>query len=110
MATDTAVPVTVTAEAAERIAELGMAREFEQMVAHAKQTAPALRAIEVRLQHDRHARDEPGVVLWIRREEPGVEDDATDRNWARWQVMIFPPAVCRQFSMISVYEAGPDER
>ena len=48
MATTATIPVNVSAEAAARIAELGMQREFEEMIEHAKQTAariPGLRYV-----------------------------------------------------------------
>jgi hypothetical protein len=49
MATADTVPITLSAEAAARIAELGMQREFEEIVEHARTDLPGVTRIEVYL-------------------------------------------------------------
>src|SRR5579884_3757988 len=41
------VPLTITPEAAARVAELGMQKELEQMIAQVRRVVPDLAAIEV---------------------------------------------------------------
>jgi hypothetical protein len=104
------VPVRVAEEAATRVAKLGMQRELEQMIEHAKQTATGLRAISVTLEYDPACvHRDPTVVIWVYRDEP--EDltvfDRTGWDWNRWQGETFPPEVRIQITMISTY-GDPD--
>lgn len=106
MATAT-IPVTVSDEAAARIAELGMQNEFEQMVEYSKQNVPGLRFIEVTLEYDGEFVDrEPMIVINCHRPDPGPVRDKTDWNWGGWFVQAFPAEVCMQFVMLSYYEAA----
>src|SRR4051794_24974808 len=52
-------PVTVSPEAAARVAELGLQREFEQIVEHTRQTIPGLRRLEVTLAPAHDTGDDP---------------------------------------------------
>ena len=108
MASVTTVPVTVTPDAAARIADLGMQSEFEQMVEHARQVVPYLRSIRVTLEHDPEGEDEPGIVIWSHREDTDWEKDTSDWDNSRWKVTTFPPEVCIQFSMITLYNDEAD--
>ncbi len=45
--TPTTIRITVTPEAAVRVAELGMQAELDQMLEHTRQTVPGLKSIEV---------------------------------------------------------------
>src|SRR5262245_14007910 len=105
MATATLVPITVESDAAARVAELGIQREFEQMLDHARQTVPGLRCIRVTLEYDPHGAEEPGLVIWSHRDRPSSLDyDSTDEEWGMWFVTAFPPQVCRHLCMISIRE------
>lgn len=99
----TTIPVTITPEAATRVAELGMQSELEQMLAHTRQTVPGLRSIEVREELPYDTDDESSIGIWVARDDPHLERDTTDREWGRWLVRTFPPDVCRYFVMISFY-------
>src|SRR5437764_1205163 len=106
------IPVTVAADAAARIAELGMQREFEHMIEHAKQTAPGLRSIRVTLEYDPECpTNDPGIVIWVHREDllPPGQTDLVDWEWGGWQARTFPCEVCAHFVMISVL-GGTDGR
>src|SRR5438094_965894 len=83
-------PVTITEEASAWIDKVGMRREFEQMLAHTKETVPGLKFIEVTLVHDPCPSIDPGVVLWAVREDPGTEEDRTNWDWGAWKVSTFP--------------------
>ena len=109
---ETTIPVIVAEDAAARVAELGMQREFGQMIEHAKQTAPGLRAIRATLEYDPACpSNEPQVVIWVYREDISLEEawtDQTEWNWGGWRVTTFPPEVRQHFVMLSLY-GGPDE-
>jgi hypothetical protein len=107
MATTAAIPVTVSPEAEAFIAEVGQQREFEILLEHTKQVVADLRAIEVTLD-DTPETGPPGVILWAHRTEPWKGDDPTDRNWGEWFVQTFPPEVCQNFVILSIYP--PDGR
>jgi hypothetical protein len=102
----TAIPVTVAEDAAARVAQLGMQREFEQMIEHAKQVMPHLRAIRVTLEYNPECpHEDPGVVIWAQRGEsptPGTSD-LTDWDYSAWKVRTFPPEVCVHFTVISTH-------
>jgi hypothetical protein len=104
MATDVSVPVNISVPASARVAELGMQREFDEIVDYARQTAPDLRFIEVTLEHDSVESRPPLVTLWVHRAEPDWGDDPTDRSWAAWLPRALPPEVCEHFVMLSFYE------
>ncbi len=107
MGTD--VPVTVTDGAAAHIAALGMQREFEQMIEYTRLTVPDLERIEVILDGGPCGND-PGILIWAHRPDPGPGDDPTDRNWGGWQIGAFPPEVWKNFTMLSAYETPADGR
>ena len=60
MTTAIDVKVTVTPEAAARVAELGFQKEFDQLIEHARTTIPGVRWIEVRMEppYDTHDQEE----------------------------------------------------
>jgi hypothetical protein len=104
--TETTIPVMVADDVTARVAELGLQREFEQMVEHARRTAPGLRAIRVTLEYDPACPSmEPQVVIWVQRDEPADQHafDPTDWDWGGWQGETFPPQVFQHFVMISLY-------
>ena|SRR5438309_1166588 len=103
------VPVTVTPEAAARVAELGMQAELERMLEHTRRAVPGLRAIEVQLALPYDTGNEDSVVIEASRPNSHLAHDPTDSDWGRWKVATFPPDVCRYFVMMSVYDAT-DER
>jgi hypothetical protein len=100
------IPVTVAEDAAARVAELGMQREFEQMLEHAKTAVPHLRYLRVTLEYDpARPQAEPGLVIWAHRSDVPDDDvaDLTDWNWAGWQGRTFPPQVFQHIVLISIY-------
>ncbi len=101
----TNVPLTVTPEAAARVAELGMQRELEQMLEHARKTAQGLRAISVELWDQYDLDDEPRVVILARVVGRNPLEDRIEGQWIDWRVTALPPDVCRHFVMLAEYEA-----
>lgn len=104
------IPITVAPDAANRIAELGLDSEFEQMLEHTRQSVVGLRAITVTLECDPELREEPGIVIWSYRDDPGPGDDPTDRLWGEWKVEKFPPKVCQHVCMLTIYGAPANGR
>jgi hypothetical protein len=104
MQTTSTIPVTISDEAAARVAELGMQREFEQILEHTRQMVPGLRKIEVSMDYAPWLSTDPAVILDTYRSHPGGEDDPTQRNWGRWLIDTFPTEVWMNFCMLTVYE------
>lgn len=104
MSATAAIPVTIEPEAAARVAELGMQREFEEMLEHTKVAMPDTRAIEVTLGYDYEEEREPAIVIAPHRPEPTAGHDPPERAWTRWFVQRFPPHVCQHFVLLSTYE------
>jgi hypothetical protein len=102
----TTIPVTVAEDAAARVAQLGMQREFEQLIEHAKQVMPHLRAIRVTLEYTPYCpHEDPGVVIWAHRSDspaPGTLDPITS-EYSEWKIQTFPPEVGIHFTVLSVY-------
>jgi hypothetical protein len=102
-----AIPITIDPDAQARIAELGMRREFEQMLDKAQEVVPHLNSIRVTLEHDPEGELDTQIVIWSHRDDTGTPDK-TEWNYIGWQAQTFSPDVCLNFSMLCYYEA-PDE-
>jgi hypothetical protein len=63
MTTSATVPVTVTPEAAARIAQLGFQAEVGRMIDYARQHLPEVERIEVVLYDRYEIGDEPGITV-----------------------------------------------
>jgi hypothetical protein len=102
---ETTIPVTVAEDAAARVAQLGMQREFEQLIEHAKQVMPNLREIRVVLEYDPvYPSEDPAVLILAHRDEPAeATADRSDWDYSGWKVRTFPPEVCTQFVVMSTF-------
>ena len=102
MSTTEKIPVTISPEARSFIDGLGQREEFEKMIDRARHIVPGLRSIEVAL--DDATEEMPsGVVLWTHRDDIGAGPDPTHRDWIDWMAATFPPDVCQNFTLLSVY-------
>jgi hypothetical protein len=102
MSTTEKISVAISPEARSFIDELGQRQEFEKMIDRATHVVSGLRSIEVAL--DDATREMPtGVVLWTHRDDLGAEPDPTHRDWIDWMAATFPPDVCQNFTLLSVY-------
>jgi hypothetical protein len=106
MSTPVTVPVTVTAEAAALVAELGMRVELDRMVEHTLQAVAGLQHVAVTLEPPYETRPLPGINIEAHTDRPFVEGDRTQGQWDRWLVTTFPPEVCEHFALMQYY--GPD--
>jgi hypothetical protein len=95
-------PVSISPEARSFLDRLGQAGELDRMIDRARNVVSGLRSIEVVLDD---ATDEmpPGIVLWVHRDDCGTGYDPTHRDWIDWMVTAFPPEVCQNFTLLSVY-------
>ena len=100
MSASTDIPLTITAEAAARIAGLGMQKEFEQMIEHVREVVPALAAIEVTIAECYDTRDEPGVSIEAYSDQVFEPGDNTSEKVSRWAVDNFPPQVLEHLCIL----------
>jgi len=98
-----AVPIIIEPEASARVAELGMQKEFELMLEHARQVIPELQQIHVTLQPPYDTGDEPRVVIEAMRGGSYLGDDPTQRQWIDWEIETFVADVLRHFCMLVIY-------
>src|SRR5437763_11342185 len=100
------VPVTVSPEAMARVAELGLQREFEQIVEHTRRSIPGLRRIEVTLAPPQDTGDDPRVILdaFLSGRE-SLQDPVFD-PWGEWMLATFSPDVWRHFMLLTVDGPG----
>jgi hypothetical protein len=92
------VQVTITPEAAARVAELGMQAELEQMLEHTRQVVAGLRKIVVDITLPYDTGTEIGIGIEAYTTIPFVRGDLTDWDWGVWKARTFPPEVCEHFS------------
>jgi hypothetical protein len=104
MITSPTIPVTVTPEAAARVAKLGFQAEVDRMIDYARLQLPEVERIEVVL-YDRHDDgDEPGLAVDIYSRHPFNPDEHISSQVSRWAVREFPPEVL--WHLIMCYYPG----
>jgi hypothetical protein len=100
--------VTVTPEAAERVAELGLQADLERMLEHTRQTVTGLKQLEVVLDPPYDTGDEPYITIEALRDRSfRVENDPTWRQWSEWTIFNFPPDVFRHINLMIHYVTDP---
>jgi hypothetical protein len=87
-----AIPVTVTPEAAARIAELGFQTQVGQMIEYARHL-PEVTCIEVTLNDRYDMGGEPGVAIEAYGTRPYDPSDMFTADLIRWAVDTFPSEV-----------------
>jgi hypothetical protein len=104
MDASTTIPVTVSPEAAAHVAALGMQKELDQMLEHARQTIPGLQLLKVWLAPPYDTGDEDTVIIEMTRGlSCRVPNDPTEDRWRRWKTQTFPPEVCIHFATLTLY-------
>jgi hypothetical protein len=104
---DTGVAVTVTAEADQRIADLGMQRELRLMLEHALRCLPGLHTIAVTLTPDYECGGDPTVTVEASVERLDPPAHRVEMGWHDWALETFPFEVTRHFSLIVHEDARP---
>ena len=96
--------VTISPEAEQLAAELGMRSEMDLMIEHACQTIPGLERMEVAVVPPCDMDEQDHIMLYAYR---GVEQqdasDWTGSEFHRWEIETFPPAVCVKFTLMDLY-------
>lgn len=100
MNASTDAPLTITPEAAARIAELGMQKELEQMIAYVREMVPGLNAIEVTIEECYDTRDETGVRIEAYSDQVFEPEDNTSAKLDEWVVETFPPQVLEHLCLL----------
>ncbi|HKI37223.1 MAG TPA: hypothetical protein VKA46_35540 [Gemmataceae bacterium] len=93
MATSATIPVTVTPEAAARIAHLGFQAEVDRMIDYARQHLPEVERIEVVLSDRYDDGDEPGLSVDVYSRRPFDPAENITGAMIQWKVRAFPPEV-----------------
>jgi hypothetical protein len=100
------VPITVSAEAATRVAALGMQSDLARMLEHACQAAAGLRSIDVTLIPPCDPGEDPRVILEVTKDSPWETSDPLWPIWRDWMVESFPSDVLRHFNLLTAYGAA----
>jgi hypothetical protein len=103
------VPVTITPEAAARMAELGMQAQAEQMVGHAVREIPQLVRIDIETFWRADDPSPDGVALRGTTTIPWQEGVKVGQAISRWMVRTFPPEVCEHFLICLRYQEDARE-
>ena len=102
MATIT-VPVNITPEAAERIAERGLKEPLDQMIEQAIKRVPGIRRVEISLEGPYDTHDEAYLCALAYRDPQFYQESdpvtPEERQYDRWIVEAFPPDVLWQVSL-----------
>jgi hypothetical protein len=106
MATPGTVPITITPEAAECVARLGMQSDLERLLEHAVQTIPALRRLEVVLDLPYDTGIEDHLTIEAVRSDPWRLDDPTWRQWQDWIIQTSPSDVLAHFLLSMTHETS----
>jgi hypothetical protein len=104
MMTSATAPVTVTPEAAARIAHLGLQAEVDRMIDYARRSLPEVERIEVVLYDRYDLGDEPGLAVDVYSRRPFDPEEHVSFDLIRWFVTEFPSEVLEH--VILSYHAG----
>jgi hypothetical protein len=104
MATPTAVPVTVTPEAAARIEELGFQQVTDDLLTQARGLLPGLRCLHLSLVPSYDMDDIPWLVLDCSSDRPRREVRDALVAWYTWRAENLPMEVGRHFMLNWVEE------
>jgi hypothetical protein len=109
MTPTTTVPFTITDEAAEYLREIGLQREFEQVIERLKQFVPGLLAIRARVMTMYDEGNARIVLITCEMLDRHLEDDPTQREWGELYPSLFPPEVRERIGVLMDF-GGPDAR
>jgi hypothetical protein len=96
----TVVPVNITSEAAQRIAERGLQTPIDQMIEQAVKMVPGIRRVEISLEGPYDTHDEPYLDAGAYRDYAlATEDISEEEAYVRWKIEYFPADVLWQVSL-----------
>ncbi len=99
MNASTDAPLTITPEAAARIAELGMQKELEQMIDYIREVVPELAAIEVVRELPYDTDWEP-VSITAYSDRVFTPGNNTSAKLTEWRIETFPPQVLEHLCLL----------
>lgn len=102
----TTIPVTITPDAAARVAELGMQRELQQMLEHALASIPGLRSLNVVLALPYDTGDETRITIDAIMDKPEPFPDPAESAWTDWIIQTFPPEVLSMIGLMTHYRVA----
>ena len=105
MSAMTTVPVSIEPEAEARVAELGMRREFEQMLDHIRQAVPELKRVRVSLAYPPDYDDDPRVIIDVHVPADDAESESWYDAYRNWLITTVSPDVWRHILLMPIYEA-----
>ena len=99
----TTIPLTVTPEAADRVAELGYQGELDRMLEFLRQVLTGLQGLEVYLVPPYDTGDEDGLIIQAAC-DPATRDvnRKAKHRWRDWRFQTFSPDVYRHFVLFLV--------
>lgn len=101
MPTVATIPVTIQPDAAAFLAEIGMERDLERMLDHAKATIAHLYAIDIEL-HDYPETGPPSLTIHAHRDPYPGESDRAWLTFSNWAGATFRPEVLQNMSLMTV--------
>jgi hypothetical protein len=104
MSATTEVPLTIQPDAAARVAELGLQREFDEMIEQARRMIPDLRRIEVTLAWPPDYEDDPRVIIAPIVPNRGVSYLPAEQQYVAWELATYSPDVLRHILLMIGYE------
>lgn len=103
------VPVTISNEVQARVEELGLRRELETILEHARNTIPGLRFLNVSLERCPEMPDSPKILIDAHRPHLGDAERDAQNAWTEWELKSLTPNVLAQVTLLPFFE-GADER
>jgi hypothetical protein len=101
------MPLTITPEAQDFIAENGLQAPLQKMLDEIPSRIPLVRGVRIFLQDPYDLGGGPSVILDVKRDEPKpYVYEGVEWNWNRWVVENFPPEEFHHFCLICNF--GPD--
>jgi hypothetical protein len=97
----TSVPITISTEANELIAELELREEFDRMLEHTVDSVRDLASVQVSVDPSFDTDDGPVVLITGHREGSLSPDDRTESQWNVWKFQTFPAEVARHFGFLT---------
>jgi hypothetical protein len=95
----TTVPVTITADAEKIVAGMGLQEQFEQILDHIRQTMPGLKSIRIEYAYPEELGSEPGVEIFVFKENTGEQRDPTWDALSDWLLATFPAVIWSRFTI-----------
>ncbi len=96
------IAVTISPQARSYVDRIDQLVELDEMIDRARQSVPGLRSIDVVLDEATEEMS-AGVILLVLRDDARHGVDSTHRDWIDWMLTAFPPEVCQNVTLLSVY-------